>query len=108
MRKRRAEVGLGVAMIVLGAFIASGVRAPSSGLLPAWFVPIGAVIIALGLALRWHNLAGRRLAILATVMAVIVSWGTDVLPVKGAALATGGLVMLAAAWHARDHPGGTS
>ncbi len=108
MRTQRSVAGLGVALLFVATLVAGGVLTPSSGILPVWFVPVGAVIIALGLVFPVARPASRRLAILAALMAVIVSWAADVLLVKAAALVAAGLVMVAIAWHGTAQPGGTS
>jgi hypothetical protein len=98
MRKRRAEVGLGVAMLVLAALIAGGVLAPSNGILPRSFVPVAALVVVLGLAFAPTMSAERRLVVLLVMAAVVGSWATDVPLVKAIALAAGGLAILIIEW----------
>jgi hypothetical protein len=106
MRTRRSIVGLGAARLVVSTLVAGGVLAPGGGILPAWLVPVGAAVTALALVSPVARPAGHRLTILVGLVAVVVSWATDLLQVKAIALLAGGLVILAVAWRGKGRPGG--
>lgn len=107
MKERRAVGGLGVAMLMAAALIAAGVLTPGHDILPAWFVPIGALVLALGLVSSAAPPVERRAALVAAA-AVVGSWASNVPLVKATALAAGGVAILVIAWRAQNHPRQTS